>query len=150
MVEERNKARNREEEIRSKSAHEIERMKAKLAKSKYMEGQYKKMTATVIAQRDVAWNRADQLQVENAELIHHLATADHMTAQYRDIAFDLYYQLHPPLGEGEGDSGGELADGGETDEDLGDGEDEASKDDDPMDHQDDNNDDPGYGSDNTD
>jgi len=96
--------------------HELTRMKAKLDKSKYIKDLYVKMAATVTAQRDVAWQREDQLQLEKLELAHHLDTVNDMAMQYRDIAFDLYHQLHPPLGEGEMDTDGELADDGEPDQ----------------------------------
>ena len=69
--------------------------------------------------------------------------------QYRDIAFDLYHQLHPPPGEGEMDTDGELADDGEPDQGLSD-EESDSGDDNPGGNHGDDNDDPGYGSDHTD
>ena len=89
MVEERNAAIAREEEAKSTHMHELT-MKAKLTKSKYTENLYMKMAATVTAQRDVAWQREDQLQLEKLELAHHLDTVSNMAMQYRDIAFDLY------------------------------------------------------------
>jgi len=116
MVEEHNAAVAREEEAKSTHVHELTRMKAKLSKRKYTENLYKKMTAPVTAQRDVAWLREDQLQLEKLELAHHMAIVNDMAMQYRDIAFDLYHQLHPPPGEGEMDTDGELADGGEPDQ----------------------------------
>ena len=61
MVEERNAAIAREEEARSAHGHELTRMKAKLDKTKYLKDLYVKMAATVTAQRDVAWQREDQL-----------------------------------------------------------------------------------------
>jgi len=70
--------------------------------------------------------------------------------QYRDIVFDLYHQLYPPLGEGEMDTDGELADDGEPDQEPSDEEESDSGDDNPGDDHGDNNDDPGYGSDYTD
>jgi len=48
------------------------------------------MVATVTAQRDVAWQREDQLQLEKLELAHQLAAVNDMAMQYHDIAFDLY------------------------------------------------------------
>jgi len=48
--------------------------------------------------------------------------------QYRDIAFDLYHQLHPPPGEGEMDTDGELADDGEPDQGLSDEESDSGDD----------------------
>jgi len=63
MVEERNDAITREEEAKSAYMHELIRMKAKLTKSKYTKDLYMKMAATVTAQRDVAWQREDQLQL---------------------------------------------------------------------------------------
>jgi hypothetical protein len=53
MVEERNVAVAREE-AKSTHMHELTRIKSKLSKSKYTENLYKKMAATVTAQRDVA------------------------------------------------------------------------------------------------
>ena len=141
MVEERNAAIAREEEAKSTHMHELTRMKAKLTKSKYTENLYKKMAPTVTAQRDVAWQREDQLQLEKLELAHHLDTVSDMAMQYRDIAFDLYHQLHPPLGEGEMDTDGELADGGEPDQDPSCEVEPDSRDDNPGDD---------YGSDHTD
>ena len=70
--------------------HELTHTKAKLSKSKYTEGLYKKMVATVTAQRDVAWQREDQLQLEKLELAHQLAAVNDMAMQYHDIAFDFY------------------------------------------------------------
>ena len=87
------------------------------------------MAATVTAQRDVAWQREDQLQLERLELAHHLDTVNDLAMQYHDIAFDLYHQLHPPPGEGEVDTDGELADDGEPDQDLSGGEESDSGDD---------------------
>jgi hypothetical protein len=150
MVEERNAAIAREEEARSAHMHELTRMKAKLDKTKYIKDLYVKMAATVTAQRDVAWQREDQLQLEKLELAHHLDTVNDMAMQYRDIKFDLYHQLHPPPGEGEMDTDGELADDGEPDQDLSDEEESDSGDDNPGGNHDDDNDDPGYGSDHTD
>jgi len=150
MVEERNDAIAREEEAKSAHIHELTRMKAKLTKSKYTKDLYIKMAATVTAQRDVAWQREDQLQLEKLELAHHLDTVNDMAMQYRDIAFDLYHQLHPPLGEGEMDTDGELADDGKPDQEPSDEEESDSGDDNPGDDHGDNNDDPGYGSDHTD
>ena len=143
MVEERNAAIAREEEAKSTDMHELTRLQAKLTKSKYTENLYKKMAARVTAQRDVAWQRGDQLQLEKIELAHHLDTN-------RDIAFDLYHQLHPPPGEGEMDTDGELADGGEPDQEPSSEEEPDSGDDNPGDDHGDNDDDPGYGSDHTD
>jgi len=57
------------------------------------------------------------LQLEKLELANHLDTVSDMAMQYRDIAFDLYHQLRPPPAEGEMDTDGELADGGEPDHD---------------------------------
>jgi hypothetical protein len=108
------------------------------------------MAATVTGQRDVAWQRVDQLQLEKLELAHHLATVNDMAMQYRDIAFDLYHQLHPPPGEGEMDTDGELADGGEPDQDPSSVEELDSSDHNPRDDHVDNDDDPGNGSDHTD
>jgi hypothetical protein len=150
MVEERNAAVAREEEANSTYMHELTRMKAKLTKSKYTENLYKKMAATVTVQRDVAWQREDKLQLEKLELAHHLDTVSDMAMQYRDIAFDLYHQLHPPLGEGEMDTDEELADGGEPDQDPSSEEEPDFGDDNPRDDHGNNDDDPGYGSDNTD
>jgi len=150
LVEERNGAIAREEEAKSTHMHELTRMKGKLTKSKYTENLYMKMAATVIAQRDVAWQREDQLQLEKLELAHHLDTVSDMAIQYRDIAFDLYHQLHPPPGEGEMDTDGELADDGEPDQEPRNEEESDSGDDNPGDDHGDNNDDPGYGSDHTD
>ena len=149
MVEERNAAIAREEETRSAHRHELTRMKAKLDKTKYLKDLYVKMTATVTAQRDVAWQREDQLQLERLELGHHLDTINDLAMQYHDIAFDLYHQLHPPRGEGEMDKDGELADDGEPDQGLSD-EESDSGDDNPRGNQDDGNDDPGYSSGHTD
>jgi len=73
-----------------------------------------------------------------------------MAMQYRDIAFDLYHQLHPPPGEGEMDTDGELADGVQPDQDPISEEEPDSGDDNPGDDHGDNDDDPGYGSDHTD
>jgi len=64
-------------------------MKAKLDKTKYLKDLYVKMMATVTAQRDVAWQREDQLQLEKLELAHHLDTVNDLAMQYRDVAFDL-------------------------------------------------------------
>jgi len=150
MVEERNAAIAREEEARSAHRHELIRMKAKLDKTKYLKDLYMKMTATVTAQRDVAWQREDQLQLEKLELAHHLDTVNDLAMQYRDIAFDLYHQLHPPPGKGEMDTDGELADAGEPDQDLSAGEESDSGDDNPGGNLDDGNDDPGYSSGHTD
>jgi len=147
MVEERNAAIAREEEAKSTYMHELTRMKAKLTKSKYTDNSYKKMAATVSAQRDIAWQREDQLQLEKLELAHHLDTVSDMAMQYRDIAFDLYHQLHPPPGEGVMDTDGELADGGEPDQEPRDEEESDSSEDNPGDDYGDNDDDPGYGSD---
>ena len=149
MVEEQNAAIAREEEAKSTHMHELTRMKAKLTKSKYTENLHKKMAATVTAQRDVAWQREDQLQLDKLELAHHLDTVSNMAMQYRDIAFDLYNQLHPPLGEGEMDIDGELADGGEPDQEPSSEEESDSGDDNPGNDHGDNNDDTGYGSDHT-
>ena len=91
MVEERNAAIAREEEAKSTHMHELTRMKARLTKSKYTENLYKKMAATITAQRVVAWRPKDQLQLEKLELAHHLDTVSAMAMQYRDIAFDLYH-----------------------------------------------------------
>jgi len=49
-----------------------------------------------------------------------------MAMQYRDIAFDLYHQLHPPPGEGEMDTDRELADDGEPDQEPSDEEESDS------------------------
>jgi len=100
MVEERNAAIAREEEARSAHRHELTRMNAKLGKARYLKDLYVKMAATVTAQLDVAWQREDQLQLEKLELAHHIDTVNDLAMQYRDIAFDLYHQLHPPPGEG--------------------------------------------------
>jgi len=116
LVQERNAAIAREEEAKSSHMHELTRLKAKLTKSKYTENLYKKMAATVTTQRDIAWQREDQLQLEKLELAHHLDTVSDMAMQYGDIAFDLYHQLHPPPAEGEMDTDGELADDGEPDQ----------------------------------
>ena len=51
-------------------------MKAKLDKTKYLKDLYVKMTATVTTQRDVVWQREDQLQLEKLELAHHLDTVN--------------------------------------------------------------------------
>jgi len=150
MVEERNTAIARVEEANSMHMHELTRMKAKLTKSKYTKNLYKKMAATVTAQRDIAWQREDQLQLEKLELAHHLDTVSDIAMQYRDIAFDLYHQLHPPPGEGEMDTDGELADGGELDQEPNSEQEPDSSDDDPRNDHGDNNDYPGYGSDHTD
>jgi len=150
MVEERNAAIAREEEARSAHRHELTRMKAKLDKTKYLKDLYVKMTATVTAQRDVAWQREDQLQLEKLELAHHLDTINDLAMQYHDIAFDLYHQLHPPPSEGEMDTDGELADAGEPDQDLSDKEESDSGDDNRGGNLDDGNDDPGYSSGHTD
>ena len=64
-------------------------MKVKLDKTKYLKDLYVKMAATVTAQRDVAWQREDQLQLEKLELAHHLDTVNDLVMQYHDIAFDL-------------------------------------------------------------
>jgi len=128
MVEERNAAIAREEEARSAHRHELTRMNAKLGKAKYLKDLYVKMTATVTAQRDVAWQWEDQLQLEKLELAHHLDTVNDLAMQYHDVAFDLYHQLHPPPGEGELDTDGELADDGEPDQGLSD-EEESDPDD---------------------
>jgi len=150
MVEERNAAITREEEARSAHTHELTRMNAKLGKARYLKDLYVKMADTVTAQRDVAWQWEDQLQLEKLELAHHLDTVNDLAMQYHDIAFDLYHQLHPPLGEGEMDTDGELADDGEPDQGLSD-EDESDHDDNnPGGNQDDGNDDPGYSSGHTD
>jgi hypothetical protein len=149
MVEERNAPIAREEEAKSAHMHEVTRMKAKLTKSKYIKDLYVKMAATVTAQRDVAWQQEDQLQLEKLELAHHLDTVNDMAMQYRDIAFDSYLQLHPPPGEGEMDTDGELADDGEPDQEPSDEEESDSGDDNPGDDHGDNKDDPGYGSDHT-
>jgi hypothetical protein len=125
-------------------------MKAKLDKTKYLKDLYVKMTATVTAQRDVAWQWEDQLQLEKLELAHHLDTVNDLAMQYRDIAFDLYHQLHPPPGEGEMDTDGELADDGEPDQGLSDEEESDSGDDNPRGDHDDGDDDPGYSSGHTD
>ena len=106
MVEERNAAIAREE-ARNTHRHELTRMNAKLGKATYLKDLYVKMVATVTAQRDVAWQREDQLQLEKLELAHHLDTVNDLAMQYRDIAFDLYRQLYPPPGEGEMDTDGE-------------------------------------------
>jgi len=150
MVEERNAAIAREEEAKSAHMHELTRTKAKLTKSRYMENLYMKMAGTVTAQRDVAWQREDQLQLEKLELAHHLDTVSDMAMQYRNIAFDLYHQLHPPPGEGEMDTDRELADDGEPDQEPSDEEESDSGDDNLGNDHGDNNDDPGYGSDHTD
>jgi len=131
MVEERNAAIAREEEAKSTHMHELTRMKAKSTESKYTENLYMKMAATATTQRDVAWQREDQLQLEKLELPHHLDTVSDMAMQYRDIAFDLYHQLHPPPGEGEMDTDGELADDGERDQEPSDEEESDSGDDNP-------------------
>jgi len=81
MVEERKAAIAREEEAKSTHEHELTCMKAKLSKSKYTKNLYKKMAATVTAQRDVAWQREDQLQLEKLELAHHLDTISDMAMQ---------------------------------------------------------------------
>ena len=81
MVEERNAAIAREEEAKSTYMDKLTWMKAKLTKSKYTENLYKKMAATVTAQRDVAWQRADQMQLEKLELAHHLDTVSDMAMQ---------------------------------------------------------------------
>jgi len=150
MVEERNAAIAREEEARSAHRHELTRMNAKLDKTKYLKDLYVKMTATVTAQRDVAWQREDQLQLEKLELAHHLDTVNDLAMQYHDIAFDLYHQLHPPPGEGKMDTDGELADDGEPDQNLSDEEASDSGDDIPGANHDDGDDDPGYSSGHTD
>ena len=150
MVEERNAAIAREEEARSTHRHELTRMNAKLGKVKYLKDLYVKMAATVTAQRDVAWQREDQLQLEKLELAYHLDTVNDLAMQYRDIAFDLYHQLHPPPGEGEMDTDGELADDGEPDPGLSDEEESDPDDHNPGGNQDDGNDDPGYSSGHTD
>jgi hypothetical protein len=150
MVEEHNAAVAWEEEARSTHMHELTRMKAKLSKSKYTKNFYKKMAATVAAQRDVTWQREDQLQLEKLELAHHLDTVSDMAMQHRDIAFDLYHQLHPPPGEWEMDTDGELADGGEPNQDPSSEEEPDSGDNNLGDDHGDNDDDPGYGSDHTD
>jgi hypothetical protein len=150
MVEERNAAIAREEEARSTHRHELTRMNAKLGKARYLKDLYVKMAATVTAQRDVAWQREDQLQLEKLELAHHLDTVNDLAMQYRDIAFDLYHQLHPPPGEGEMDTDGELADDGEPDPGLSNEEESDSDDHNPGGNQDDGNDDPGYSSGHTD
>ena len=150
MVEERNAAIVREEEARSAHWHELTRMKAKLDKTKYLKDLYVKMAATVTAQRDITWQREDQLQLEKLDLAHHLDTVNNLAMQYCDIAFDLYHQLHPPPGEGEMDTDGELADDGEPDQNLSDEEESDSGDDNPGGNHGDDNDDPGYGSDHTD
>ena len=150
MVEERNAAIAREEDAKSTHMHELTRMKANLTKSMYIENLYMKMAAAVTAQRDVAWQREDQLQQEKLELAHHLDTVSDMVMQYRDIAFDLYHQLHPPPGEGEMDTDGELADNGEPDQEPSDEEESDSGDDNPGDDHGDNNDDSGYSSDHID
>ena len=90
------------------------------------------------------------MQLEKLELAHHLDAVNDMAMQYRDIAFDLYHQLHPPPGEGEIDTDGELADDGEPDQEPSDEEESDFGDDNPGDDHGDNNDDPGYGSDHTD
>ena len=150
MVEERNAAIAQEEEARSAHRHELIRMQAKLDKTKYLKDLYVKMTTTVTAQRDVAWQREDQLQLEKLELAHHLDTVNDLAMQYRDIAFDLYHLLHPPPGEGEMDTDGELADDREPDQGLSDEEESDFGDDNPGGNQDDGNDDPGYSSGHTD
>jgi hypothetical protein len=150
MVEEYNAAVAGEEEAKSTHEHELARMMAKLTKSKYTENLYKNMAATVTAQREVAWQQEDQLQLEKLELAHHLDIVSDMAMQYRDISFDLYHQLHPPLGEGEMDTDGELADGGEPDQDPSSEEEPDPGDDNPGDDHGDNDADPGYGSDDTD
>jgi len=81
MVEERNAAIAREVEAKSTHMHELTRMKAKLTKSKYTENLYMKMAATVTAQRDVVWQREDQLQLEKLELAHHLDAVNDMAMQ---------------------------------------------------------------------
>jgi len=150
MVEEINAPIAREEQAKSAHMHELTRMKAKFTTSKYTENLYMKMAATVTAQRDVAWQREDQLQLEKLELVHHLDTVNDMAMQYCDIAFDLYHQLHPPPGEGEMDTDGELADDGEPDQEPSDEEESDSDDDNPWDDHGDINNDPGYASDHTD
>ena len=70
--------------------------------------------------------------------------------QYRDIAFGLYHQLHPPPGEEEMDTDRELADDGEPDQEPSDEEGSDSGDDNLGDDHGDNNGDPGYDSDHTD
>jgi len=107
-----------------------------------------KMVATVTAQRDVASQQEDQLQLEMLELAHHLDTIN-MAMQYCDITFDVYHQLHPPAGEGEMDTDGELADDGEPDQEPSDEKESDFDRDNPGDDHGDNNDDPGYGSDHT-
>jgi len=98
----------------------------------------------------VAWQREDQLQLEKLELAHHQDVVCDMAMQYRDIAFDLYHQLQPPPGEGEMDTDGVLADGGEPDQEPSSAEEPDSGDDNPGDDHGDNDDDPGYGFDHTD
>lgn len=56
-----------------------------------------------------------------------MAIANDMTVQYRNIAFDLYFQLNLPPGEGEVDFRGELADGGELDQASDNKEEEDSR-----------------------
>jgi len=65
VVEEQNAAIAREEEAKSTHMHELTRMKAKLTKSKYTKNLYKKMAATVTAQRDVAWQRRINCSLRN-------------------------------------------------------------------------------------
>jgi len=149
MVEERNAAIAREEEAKSAHMHELTRMKAKLTKSKYTKELYVKMAATIMAQRDVAWQREDQMQLEKLEMALHLDTVNDMAMQYHDIAFSLYHQLHPPPGEGEMDIDGELADDGVPDQEPSDEEESDSSDDNSGDDHGDNKDDPGYDSDHT-
>ena len=150
MVEERNAAIAREEDARSAHMHELTRMKAKLDKTKYLKDLYVKMAATATAQGDVTWQREDQLQLEKLELAHHLDTVNDLAMQYRDIAFDLYHQLHQPPSEGEMDTDGELADDGEPDQEPSNEEESDSDDDNPGGDHGDDNDDLGYGSDHTD
>jgi len=151
MVEERNAAIAQEEEARRTHRHELTRMNAKLGKARYLKDLYVKMAATVTAQRDVARQREDQLQLlEKLELAHHLDTVNDLAMQYHDIAFGLYHQLHPPPGEGEMDTDGELADDGEPDQGISDEEESDPDDNNLGGDQDDGNDDPGYSSGHTD
>ena len=117
---------NELDQCRVQDARNMEALKLKLEKSQECQKLYRKMLETVTNQRDAAWLRENDLQWRNEELSHAIQDADEMAMQYRDMAYELFFQLHPPPENEEDESGieyegddkpDEMSEAGEEEED---------------------------------
>ena len=102
--------------FRAQDARQMGYLQLKLEKSQECQEQYRRMLDSVTNQRDAAWQRENELQWRNYELMHAIQDADEMSMQYRDMAYDLFFQLHPPPDNAEDESGLDYDSGAQSEE----------------------------------